>query len=100
MTMFAAHTKIKGLVLVLSAQQFFNFAGSSSKPNRNFMILGPVVNKILKKGYFVSFNPNITLDWANSNYSVPLAVSLGKAFARNLSAFVAPQYMLSGSGKL
>lgn len=93
------NTKTKGLVYGASIQQFFSIAGSSNKPARNFMLLTPIFNKILGGGYFVGSSPAITLDWKNNEYSVPILVSFGKAFAKNLSAFIAPQYMLSGPAK-
>lgn len=95
----AVNTKTKGLVYGVTVQQFYSFAGSSNKPYRNFMLLTPFFNKILGGGYFVGCSPAITLDWENNEYSVPIIISYGKAFAKNLSAFIASQYMLSGPSK-
>lgn len=95
----ALNTKTKGVQFGALAQQFFSFAGSNTKPKRNFMLLQPIYNKMLGSGYFMGISPILLLDWENSDYTVPLSVSLGKAFAKNLSAFIAPQYVISGPGK-
>jgi hypothetical protein len=93
------NTKTKGFLWGASAQQFFSFAGRSSKPSRHFMLFQPILNKILGGGYFISCSPSMLFDWENSTYSVPIILSFGKAFAKNLSAFFGPQYMMSGPGK-
>lgn len=95
-TAVALNTKTKGLQFGVLAQQFFSVAGSSERPERNFMLFQPIFNKVLSKGYFMGVSPIMTFDWENSTYSIPISVSLGKAFAKNLSAFIAPQVMLSG----
>lgn len=98
-TSVALNTKTKGTQFGVLVQQFFSFAGRSSRSKRNFMLFQPIYNKVLGKGYFIGVSPIMTFDWKNSAYSIPASVSLGKAFAKNLSAFIAPQYMLSGPGK-
>ncbi len=93
------NTKTKGLQFGILAQQFFSFAGDSNRPPRNFMLFQPIFNKVIGGGYFIGISPIMVFDWKNSSYSVPLSVSIGKAFAKNLSAFVAPQYLASGPNK-
>jgi hypothetical protein len=95
----AINNKTKGFLWGASVQQFYSFAGSSSKPTRNFMLFQPILNKILGGGYFISCSPSMLFDWENDTYSIPMLFSFGKAFAKNLSAFFGPQYMLSGPGK-
>jgi hypothetical protein len=90
------NTKTKGLQFGILAQQFFSFAGESDRATRNFMLFQPIFNKVIGGGYFIGISPIMVFDWKNSNYSIPLSVSVGKAFAKNLSAFIAPQYMVSG----
>jgi hypothetical protein len=90
------NTKTKGLQFGILAQQFVSFAGESNKPSRNFMLFQPIFNKVLGGGYFIGVSPTMVFDWASGDYTVPLSVSLGKAFAKNLSAFIAPQYLVSG----
>lgn len=98
-TSVALNTKTKGTQFGVLVQQFFSFAGESRRSQRNFMLFQPIYNKVLGKGYFMGVSPIMTFDWQNSTYSIPASVSLGKAFAKNLSAFIAPQYMLTGPGK-
>jgi hypothetical protein len=93
------NTKTKGFLWGASVQQFFSVGGSSSKSSRNFMLFQPIVNKLLGGGYFMSCSPTMLFDWENNTYSVPIILSFGKAFAKNLSAFFGPQYMMSGPGK-
>jgi hypothetical protein len=90
------NTKTKGLQFGVLFQQFFSVAGSSERPDKNFMLFQPIFNKVLRKGYFTGFSPIMTFDWENSTYNIPLTISFGKAFAKNLSAFVAPEYVVSG----
>ncbi len=93
------NTKTKGLQFGVLAQQYISFAGSSNSSSRNFMLFQPIFNKVLRDGYFFGVSPIMLFDWENTSYSVPLSISLGKAFAKNLSAFIAPQYMISGPNK-
>jgi hypothetical protein len=99
LTAVALNTKTKGLQYGVLIQQFFSFAGQRNKPARNFMLFQPILNKILNGGYFIGVSPILVFDWENDTYSIPLSVSIGKAFAQNLSAFVAPQYVVTGPGK-
>ncbi len=92
----ALNTKTKGLQFGVLVQQFFSVAGSSDRPDKNFMLFQPIFNKVLQKGYFFGVSPILTFDWENSAYNIPLSMSIGKAFAKNLSAFVAPEYVVSG----
>ncbi len=92
----ALNTKTKGTQFGVLAQQFFSFAGSNSSAARNFMLFQPIFNKVLGGGYFMGVSPIMLFDWQNNLYTIPLNISIGKAFAKNLSAFVAPQYVVSG----
>lgn len=93
------NTKTKGLQFGVLAQQFWSFAGSSDKASRNFMLFQPIFNKVFRGGYFAGCSPIMTFDWENSAYNIPIIITFGKAFAKNLSAFIGPQYVLSGPGK-
>jgi hypothetical protein len=93
------NTKTKGLIYGALVQQFFSFAGSNNRQSRNFMLLQPIFTKILSNGFFVGSSPILTFDWENGTYSVPVILTFGKAFAKNLSAFIGPQYMISGPNK-
>jgi hypothetical protein len=93
------NTKTRGLIYGALVQQYFSFAGDSKRPGRNFMLLQPIFTKILGNGFFVGSSPTLTFDWENGTYSVPVIINIGKAFAKNLSAFIGPQYMISGPSK-
>nr|WP_214460635.1 hypothetical protein [Flavihumibacter fluvii] len=90
------NTKTKGFLYGALVQQYFSIGGSSSRQDRNFMLLQPILSKILGGGYFIGSSPVMTFDWENDAYNIPVIITIGKAFAKNLSAFVGPQYMISG----
>lgn len=84
------------LVIAVLVQQYFSYAGSPSRPDRNYMLCQPTFNYIFGKGFFVSFSPILTLDWKADAYTIPFALGIGKALAKNLSVAVLPQYVLTG----
>ena len=90
------NTKTKGVQYGMLVEQFFSYAGDPDRPDQNFMLFQPIFNKILGGGYFLQFSPIMTFNWEQNAYSVPLAVGIGRAFARNLSMFIAPEYVVSG----
>lgn len=92
-------TRAFGLSLGLLGQQYFSFAGDSDRPDQNYMLFQPIVNKILSKGVFLNFSPIMKFDWENSDYSIPLGVNIGKAFAKNLSMFIGGEYVVSGDAQ-
>jgi hypothetical protein len=63
------------------------------------MIFQPIINKIFTGGYFMQFTPIMKFDWKSNEYNVPVSLVFGKAFAKNLSMYVAPQYVATGPGK-
>jgi len=89
------HNFMAGIVL----QQFFTYAGSPSRPPSNYMTAQPFIYVIFTKGYFIMINPICTFDWQKGNYTIPLALGFGKAFAKNLSAYIMPEYIVSGLNK-
>jgi len=93
------NTKTKGLQFGALVQQFFSFAGQSERPDQNFMLFQPIFNKILDQGYFIQFSPIMNFNWETNKYSIPLAIGFGRAFAKNLSMFIAPEYVVSGPNK-
>jgi len=90
------YTKIKGLQIGALSQQFFSVAGPSDRQDVNFMFFQPIVNKILGQGFFIQFNPIMKFDWENNEYTVPLSLAFGKAFAKNLSMNFGLEYVVSG----
>jgi len=99
LTAVVLNTKTKGLQWGALAQQFFSFGGDSDRPEQSFMLFQPIVNKILAGGKFIQFNPIMNFNWTNSTYNIPLSLSFGKAFAKNLSMSITPEYVVSGPGK-
>jgi len=93
------YTKVKGWQLGALGQQFFSVAGDADRPDQNFLLLQPIVNKIMGGGYFLQLSPIMKFDWVNEQYNIPLSLGIGKAFAQNLSLNIAPQYVVSGPGK-
>lgn len=95
----ALYTKIPKLQVGLLAQQYFSIAGNGDRSNQSFMLFQPIVNKVLNNGYFLQFSPIMKFDWESSSYSIPISVAFGRAFAKNLSMFIAPEYVISGPGQ-
>lgn len=93
------YTKTKGLQLGALAQQFFSFAGSEAREDQNFMFFQPIYNLIFGKGYFLQFSPIMKFDWKKNEYTVPVSPSFGRAFAKNLSMNIGPEYIISGPSK-
>lgn len=91
------YSKIKKLQLGLLAQQFYSFAGDSNRADQNFMYLQPQIIKLFDKGYFIQTFPIMKLDWKNHTYTVPVNLMFGKAFAKDRSMFIGPQYVTNGS---
>ena len=89
-------TKAFGLSLGALAQQFVSFAGDPERDDQNYMLLQPIITKIFKQGYFVNFSPIMKFDWINSTYNIPLGLSIGKAFSKNITMFVGAEYVVSG----
>lgn len=90
------YTKTKGMQLGALVQQFFSFAGSETREDQNFMFFQPIFNLIFGKGYFLQFSPIMKFDWKKVEYSVPVSPAFGRAFAKNLSMSIAPEYVISG----
>ena len=93
------YTKVPKLQVGVLAQQYFSVAGSSGRADQNFMLFQPVLNKVFDKGYFMQFSPIMKFDWENNTYNIPISIAFGRAFARNLSMFIAPEYVVSGPGQ-
>jgi hypothetical protein len=92
-------TKFKGLTVGVLGQQFMSFAGDSNRDDQNYMLFQPIVTKVFQKGYFMNFSPIMKFDWEKSDYNIPLSIAFGRAFAKNLSIFIAPEYVVSGPGQ-
>ncbi|MGL6268772.1 MAG: hypothetical protein ACRC2O_12650 [Chitinophagaceae bacterium] len=90
------NTSVKGIQWGALAEQFFSFGGDSQRPSQSFMLFQPIFNKILGHGNFIQFSPIMNFNWTSGLYNIPLSLALGKAFAKNLSATVAGEYVVSG----
>jgi hypothetical protein len=93
------YKKIPKLTLGVLAQQFVSFAGDANREDVNHMLFQPVITKVFNKGVFVNFSPTMVFDWESDKYNIPVGLNVGKAFAKNLSMFIGPEYVVSGPGK-
>jgi hypothetical protein len=93
------YNKPKHLMVGIVVNQYFSYAGSPSRSAVSYMAVQPFIDVIFNKGYFIMINPICTLDWHNSDYTIPVALGFGKAFARNLSSYIMPEYVVSGPTK-
>jgi hypothetical protein len=90
------YNKPKHIMLGMVVNQYFSYAGSPSRPEKCYMNLQPFFDVVFTRGYFIMVNPILTFDWKNDDYTVPLALGFGKAFAKNLSSYIMPEYVVSG----
>lgn len=98
-TAVVLNTKTKGLQWGALVQQFWSFAGQADRPSKDFMQFQPIFNKILGNGYFLQAAPIMTFDWENNTYNIPITIAFGKAFAKNLTINIGPEYVVSGPDK-
>jgi hypothetical protein len=92
----ALNTKTKGLQWGALGQQFFTFGGDENRSSQSFLLLQPIFNKVFAGGRFIQFNPIMNFNWTEGTYNVPLSITFGKAFAKNLSVSIGPEYVISG----
>ncbi|ESU30065.1 hypothetical protein FLJC2902T_05580 [Flavobacterium limnosediminis JC2902] len=90
------YNKVPKLQLVMLVQQFFSFAGNSDRPDQNFMYFQPQVTKLFPNGYFIQTFPIMKFDWENDKFTIPVNLMFGKAFAKDRSMFLGPQYVVNG----
>jgi hypothetical protein len=90
------YSKHPDYLLGLVVNQYFSYAGTPSLPSRNYLNLQPFISFFFNRGYFIMVNPICTMDWNAGAFTLPLAFGFGKAFAKNLSAFLMPEYILTG----
>lgn len=90
------YTKIPKLQLAVLAQQFNSFGGDPDRADQNFMYFQPQITKLFNKGFFLQTFPIMKLDWENDKHSIPVNLMFGKAFAKDRSMFIGPQYVVSG----
>ena len=93
------YSKPKHLMLGMVLSQYFSYAGSPARPPSNYMSVQPFIDVIFNKGYFIMLNPIFTFDWQKGDYTIPVAFGFGKAFAKNLSSYIMPEYVISGPTK-
>ena len=93
------YKKIPKLLAGILIQQFISVGGDATRPEVNRMLFQPVINKVFNKGVFLNFSPIMIFDWENNAFNIPLGANIGKAFAKNLSMFVGPEYVVSGPGQ-
>lgn len=94
------YDKVPKLHLALLVQQFFSFAGNSDRPDQNFMYFQPQVTKLFSNGYFIQSFPIMKFDWENKQNTIPVNLMFGKAFAKDRSMFIGPQYFIDGPKSL
>lgn len=91
--------KVKDWLLGMLFQQYFSYAGSPSRPSKNYLTVQPMINYFAGKGYFFGYTSIITLDWEKDEYTLPLSLGFGKALARNFTIMLTPEYFLTGPTK-
>jgi hypothetical protein len=62
-------------------QQWWSFAGDSSRPDTSQMNLQPIAAWFFGEGWSVGYSGNILADWkapSNNRWTVPIGVAVGK----------------------
>ena len=90
------NTKIKGLQYGVLFQQYWSFAGDADRQDKNFMLIQPILNKVIAKGVVLAFSPIMNFDWENDDFYIPISLGITKVFAKNLSMSLTPEYVVSG----
>lgn len=94
--MVALNTNTKGIQWGALAQQFFTFAGDSERSNESIMLFQPIFNVMLGGGKYLQVSPIMNFNWTEETYDIPIAINVGKAFSKNMSALIGPEYVISG----
>ena len=89
----------KDFIVGVFPQQWFSFAGDSSRPDTSQMNLQPFAAWFFGEGWKVGYSGNILADWkapSNNRWTVPIGVELGKVVKLGrvpVSIALAVQYM-------
>jgi hypothetical protein len=51
---------------------------------------------MLDRGKYVQVSPIMNFNWTDQTYNIPIAINVGKAFSKNMSALIGPEYFISG----
>ena len=79
---------VKGWQFALLLQQFFSFAGDSTRSRVNELKLQPYVTKFLSDSWYVQTKPLIALDFAKGTSSVPLDLVIGRVFGGRWNVYL------------
>jgi len=79
-------------------QQFFSIAGDSSRPPVSALWVQPILARDLPNAYFLTCDPIFKFDWRNTTATFPVNLQIGKAFNRDLTVSLGPEYNVAGPG--
>ena len=89
----------KKFIVGVFPQQWWSFAGDSSRPDTSQMNLQPIAAWFFGEGWSVGYSGNILADWkapSNNRWTVPIGVAIGKVVKLGklpLKIQLAGQYM-------
>ena len=94
----------KKYIVGVFPQQWWSFAGDSSRANTNQINIQPIANLFFDGGWNVGYSGNILADWnapTNNRWTVPIGLGVGKVvkFGRlPVKISLAGQYMVTQPG--
>lgn len=90
---------IPGLRLSLLLEQFFSFAGTPGRPSVNELHAQPIIQKALPEAFYLFTDPIYLFRWEGGGTTLPVNLQLGRAFTRDLSASIGPEYIATGASQ-
>jgi hypothetical protein len=88
-------------LLGVLAQNPISFAGDTTRPAANALILQPFISYQLGAGWFVRSEPQFIFDWETGKYLSPLDLGVGRVFKigpQIVNCFVEPAWNMSHDG--
>ena len=79
-------------------QQFFSFAGDSSRREYSQLWVQPTLMKYFGKSYFLQTDPIYKFDWINTIATLPVNLAFGNAFSSRITAALGPEWIANGNG--
>ena len=87
---------VKGFRFSVLLQQFFSVAGDSSRATVSTLWLQPNFAMYFPHALSLITDPIYKFDWTATTATLPVNLQVGKAFNRNLSCALGPEYIANG----
>jgi hypothetical protein len=88
-------------LLGILAQNPISFAGDTTRPPANALVLQPFITYQLGNGWYLRSEPQMIFDWETNKQQLPLDAGAGRVFKigpQYVNCFVEPAWNVSGDG--